>query len=265
MLIPIQCEYYALEGLSQLLSNIQLIERHLNPKLAVSTILLTMYDGRTNLAHQVVDDVREHFPEQVLNTLIPRSVRISEAPSYGQSVISYDTDSPGSLSYSRRPPRSPDEEHRMMAATEAHRTRPRHRRPHPRRDDGADRPVDVFFPARGERRPDEPASPCRARGSPTSPPTTSCPNAAAAATRVRRGRLAELVTSIREIGVLQPIVVRPRAGAARASRSTSSIMGERRLRATKQPGSRRSPRSSRTPPTRRCCATRCSRTCTARS
>ena len=99
VLIPIQCEYYALEGLSQLLTNIQLIERHLNPHLSVSTILLTMYDSRTNLANQVAQDVRDHFPEQVLSTLIPRSVRISEAPSYGQSVISYDSNSPGSLSY----------------------------------------------------------------------------------------------------------------------------------------------------------------------
>ncbi|HNP16203.1 MAG: ParA family protein [Cryobacterium sp.] len=99
VLIPIQCEYYALEGLSQLLSNIRLIERHLNPSLAVSTILMTMYDARTNLANQVVADVREHFPKEVLNALIPRSVRISEAPSYGQSVISYDTNSPGALSY----------------------------------------------------------------------------------------------------------------------------------------------------------------------
>jgi chromosome partitioning protein len=99
VLIPIQCEYYALEGLSQLLTNIKLIERHLNPVLTVSTILLTMYDSRTNLANQVAQDVRDHFPEQVLATLIPRSVRISEAPSYGQTVISYDTNSPGSLSY----------------------------------------------------------------------------------------------------------------------------------------------------------------------
>jgi chromosome partitioning protein len=99
VLIPIQCEYYALEGLSQLLNNIKLIERHLNPDLAVSTILLTMYDSRTNLANQVVDEVREHFPAETLRALIPRSVRISEAPSYGQSVISYDGNSPGSLSY----------------------------------------------------------------------------------------------------------------------------------------------------------------------
>ncbi|WP_277870364.1 MULTISPECIES: ParA family protein [unclassified Cryobacterium] len=99
VLIPIQCEYYALEGLSQLLKNIELIEKHLNPDLGVSTILLTMYDSRTNLANHVAQDVREHFPKQVLNTLIPRSVRVSEAPSYGQSVISYDLNSAGSLSY----------------------------------------------------------------------------------------------------------------------------------------------------------------------
>ena len=99
VLIPIQCEYYALEGLSQLLDNIKLIQRHLNPKLSLSTILLTMYDSRTNLANQVVDEVREHFPAETLTTVIPRSVRISEAPSYGQSVITYDGNSPGSLSY----------------------------------------------------------------------------------------------------------------------------------------------------------------------
>lgn len=99
VLIPIQCEYYALEGLSQLLSNIQLIEQHLNPELSVSTIVLTMFDGRTNLANQVAAEVRAHFADQVLNTVIPRSVRISEAPGYGQSVISYDTNSPGAVSY----------------------------------------------------------------------------------------------------------------------------------------------------------------------
>jgi chromosome partitioning protein len=99
VLIPIQCEYYALEGLGQLLRNIELVQAHLNPTLNVSTILLTMYDGRTNLANQVVEEVREHFPKEVLETLIPRSVRISEAPSYGQSVITYDANSPGSLSY----------------------------------------------------------------------------------------------------------------------------------------------------------------------
>ncbi|EYT54678.1 chromosome partitioning protein [Leucobacter sp. UCD-THU] len=99
VLIPIQCEYYALEGLSQLLGNIQLIQKHLNPGLAISTILLTMYDARTNLAQEVAGEVRSHFPEQVLAAVIPRSVRISEAPSYGQTVHAYDGGSIGALAY----------------------------------------------------------------------------------------------------------------------------------------------------------------------
>ncbi|WP_084479588.1 ParA family protein [Nesterenkonia sp. AN1] len=99
VLIPIQCEYYALEGLSQLLNNIGMIQKHLNPPLKVSTILLTMYDGRTNLASQVAGEVREHFPESVLQSVIPRSVRISEAPSYQQTVITYDRSSTGALAY----------------------------------------------------------------------------------------------------------------------------------------------------------------------
>jgi len=99
VLIPIQCEYYALEGLSQLLSNIELIQTHLNPDLIVSTILLTMYDGRTNLSQEVAAEVRQHFPTQTLRTVIPRSVRISEAPSYQQTVVGYDPDSTGALAY----------------------------------------------------------------------------------------------------------------------------------------------------------------------
>ncbi|MCC9067798.1 ParA family protein [Arthrobacter cryoconiti] len=99
VMIPIQCEYYALEGLSQLLKNIEMIQKHLNSDLTVSTILLTMYDGRTNLAAHVAADVREHFPKQVLRALIPRSVRISEAPSYQQTVMTYDPSSTGALSY----------------------------------------------------------------------------------------------------------------------------------------------------------------------
>lgn len=99
VLIPIQTEYYALEGLSQLLGNIQLIQKHLNPGLRISTILLTMYDARTNLAQEVAGEVRAHFPEQVLGAIIPRSVRISEAPSYGQTVHAYDAASIGALAY----------------------------------------------------------------------------------------------------------------------------------------------------------------------
>ena len=99
VMIPIQCEYYALEGLSQLLRNVELIRGHLNTTLHVSTILLTMYDGRTRLSSQVADEVRSHFPTEVLKTTVPRSVRISEAPSHGQTVMTYDPASSGALSY----------------------------------------------------------------------------------------------------------------------------------------------------------------------
>ena len=99
MLIPIQAEYYALEGLGQLLETVEMVRTHLNPTLSVSTILITMYDARTKLSMGVADEVREHFADQVLKTAIPRSVRVSEAPSYGQSVVTYDPGSPGALSY----------------------------------------------------------------------------------------------------------------------------------------------------------------------
>jgi chromosome partitioning protein len=99
VLIPIQCEYYALEGLEQLLRTVDLVKSHLNPALTVTTILLTMYDGRTRLASQVADEVREHFGELVLTSIIPRSVRVSEAPSYGQSVMTYDPGSSGAQAY----------------------------------------------------------------------------------------------------------------------------------------------------------------------
>jgi len=99
MLIPIQAEYYALEGLGQLLETVEMVRAHLNPALYVSTILITMYDGRTRLASGVAEEVREHFGRQVLRTSIPRSVRVSEAPSYGQTVMTYDPGSPGALCY----------------------------------------------------------------------------------------------------------------------------------------------------------------------
>lgn len=98
-LIPIQCEYYALEGLLQLQQAIEMVQAHLNPALQVSTILLTMYDGRTRLSADVVEDVREHFGDIALRTMIPRSVRISEAPSRGQTVMTWDPGSSGAMSY----------------------------------------------------------------------------------------------------------------------------------------------------------------------
>ncbi|HEY5822046.1 MAG TPA: ParA family protein [Propionibacteriaceae bacterium] len=99
ILIPIQCEYYALEGVSQLMRTINLVKGELNDQLELTTVLLTMFDGRTRLAAQVADEVRKHFAEQTLPTVIPRSVRISEAPSYGQTVLTYHPDSAGAVSY----------------------------------------------------------------------------------------------------------------------------------------------------------------------
>lgn len=99
ILIPIQCEYYALEGVSQLMRTINLVKGELNSKLEVSTVLLTMFDARTRLAAQVADEVRTHFATETLPTVIPRSVRISEAPSYGQTVLTYHPDSAGAVSY----------------------------------------------------------------------------------------------------------------------------------------------------------------------
>ncbi len=99
VLLPIQCEYYALEGVGQLLRNIELVQAHLNPALHVSTILLTMYDGRTKLAGQVAEEVRNHFGAVVLRTIIPRSVKVSEAPGYGLTVLEYDPASRGAMSY----------------------------------------------------------------------------------------------------------------------------------------------------------------------
>ena len=99
ILVPIQCEYYALEGVTQLMRTIDLVKGELNNELRLSTVILTMFDGRTKLAAQVADEVREHFPAQTLTTVIPRSVRISEAPSYGQTVLTYQPSSVGAVSY----------------------------------------------------------------------------------------------------------------------------------------------------------------------
>lgn len=99
ILIPIQCEYYALEGVSQLMRTINLVKGELNSGLHVSTVLLTMFDARTRLAAQVAEEVRAHFAAETLPTIIPRSVRISEAPSYGQTVLTYHPESAGAVSY----------------------------------------------------------------------------------------------------------------------------------------------------------------------
>jgi chromosome partitioning protein len=99
VLIPIQCEYYALEGVSQLMKNIEMVKAHLNPRLEVTTVILTMYDGRTKLADQVAEEVRRYFGSKVLRTVIPRSVKVSEAPGYSMTIIDYDPGSRGAMSY----------------------------------------------------------------------------------------------------------------------------------------------------------------------
>lgn len=99
VLIPIQCEFYALEGLSQLLNSIRLVQKHLNTSLAIEGVLLTMFDARTNLGIQVIEEVKKYFKEKVYHTVIPRNVRLSEAPSHGQSIITYDPRSKGAEVY----------------------------------------------------------------------------------------------------------------------------------------------------------------------
>jgi chromosome partitioning protein len=99
VLVPIQCEYYALEGLGQLLRNVQLVQRNLNPRLELSAMVLVMYDARTKLADQVVHEVRDHFGEKVCESIVPRTVRLSEAPSFGQPIITFDPTSRGSIAY----------------------------------------------------------------------------------------------------------------------------------------------------------------------
>lgn len=99
VLIPLQCEYYALEGLSQLMGTIELVRKHLNPELELDGILLTMADSRNNLSHQVVEEAREHFGAKVYEAMIPRNVRLSEAPSHGKPIILYDISSRGAESY----------------------------------------------------------------------------------------------------------------------------------------------------------------------
>ncbi|MGI6359176.1 MAG: ParA family protein [Bacillota bacterium] len=99
VLVPVQCEYYALEGLGQLLNTVQLVQRHLNPELQIFGALLTMFDARTNLSSQVVDEVQRFFGDQVFKTVIPRNVRLSEAPSYGMPIVLYDARSKGAEVY----------------------------------------------------------------------------------------------------------------------------------------------------------------------
>ncbi len=99
VLVPLQCEFYAMEGLSQIIRTIRLVQKGLNPGLSIEGILLTMYDGRNNLSRQVAEEIRTHFGSQAFNTVVPRNVRLSEAPSHGKPIILYDITSRGAVSY----------------------------------------------------------------------------------------------------------------------------------------------------------------------
>ncbi len=245
MLIPIQAEYYALEGLGQLLETVEMVKAHLNPGLVVSTILVTMYDGRTRLASGVAAEVRTHFGDEVLRTTIPRSVRVSEAPSYGQTVMTYDPASPGALSYLEaareiarkgaprmNPPTSRlHRPHRRRDHTDEHRPPPR-ARPGPRLAD----PDRAHRPTTGSRSPIGPGRGGRRlrRPAPTSPTSRSGrwrPNQVQPRQVFDEEAMAELVHSIREVGLLQPVVVR-RSG----PESYELVMGERRWRAAQEAG-----------------------------
>lgn len=115
VLVPLQCEYFALEGLSQLMKTVDLVKKFLNPGLIIEGILLTMFDRRNNLSHQVENDVREHFKDLVLSTKIPRNVKLGEAPSHGKPIILYDISSPGALAYM-------EGAQELLARTQLHKT-----------------------------------------------------------------------------------------------------------------------------------------------
>ena len=99
ILVPVQCEYYALEGLSDLMATLRMVKRRINPRLEIFAVALTMYDGRTNFSNQVAQEVRSHFPGKVFATVIPRNIRLAEAPSHGLPVTAYDRSSRGAVAY----------------------------------------------------------------------------------------------------------------------------------------------------------------------
>ena len=228
-------------GARQLLETVEMVRQHLNPRLVVSTILVTMYDARTRLAAGVADEVREHFGDQVLRTSIPRSVRVSEAPSYGQTVMTYDPASPGALSYleaareivikgapasqgpaagqggvrheQRRPTRAPGPGSRSRSP-DPDRPASRRARRRPGPPGGRWQHPDGGHPASGEG---PRCWPWRAPGSPSCPSTASRPNQRQPREVFDEDAMAELVFSIREVGLLQPVVVRTRRGGRRTS------------------------------------------------
>ena len=241
MLVPIQCEYYALEGLTQLIATINLVRDHLNPDLAIAGVLLTMFDGRTNLSTEVAAEVRRHLHDAVFDTIVPRSVRLSEAPSHGLPIALYRPESKGAEAYRAAGPRGPGTPCRRAGACSR---RIRSRRP----DD--ERSVDRH--AGGDRRMTVKADRSTAalgRGLasliPQRSQTTAAvvevalaritPNPYQPRHRIDDARLEELAASIREHGVLQPVLV------TETLDGYQLVAGERRVRAARLAGLERIP------------------------
>ena len=202
VLIPMQCEYYALEGLGQLLHTIRLVQGHLNPSLEIEGVLLTMFDARTNLAIQVVDEVKSYFGNKVFRSVIPRNVRLSEAPSHGKPVLFYDARSRGSLLYQDV---AQELIERMVKSK------------------GLGRGLRALIPEEVE---------ASAEGEIVEIPVGRIePAPFQARQEFNEEALAELAASIAEHGVMQPVIVRPLAG-----ERYQLIIGERRWRASQQAG-----------------------------
>ena len=244
VLIPIQCEYYALEGLGQLVRNIDLVQRHLNPRLEITTILLTMFDARTRLSSGVADEVRKFFGAKVLRTAIPRSVRISEAPSYQQTILTYDATSSGALSY-------------LEAAREI--AVPKEALMNTRR--GLGRGLEALIPSTPAEAEESGLQEVDGARFAEIPLTQIVPNPRQPRRSFDEDEMSELVHSIQEVGLLQPVIVRATGAGHATSWSWGSGAGVRPVK----PDSTRSAPSSATRPTTTCCATPCWRTCTGRS
>ena len=263
LLIPIQCEYYALEGLGQLLRNVELVRANLNPDLRIGGIVLTMYDGRTRLALQVVDEVRKHFTDVVYQTVVPRSVRLSEAPGYGLPIALYDPLSRGGIAYrdltlnsrsevacSRRP------EKEQVDATSWW-PWPWTGRPDP------EQPARRSRPGGAGRRPGTrrraPAAESSGPSFEQLPLDRIDPNPRQPREAFDEEPLHDLTTSIEAVGVLQPIVVRPHG------ERYQIVMGSAGSAPPERPVWNASRPSFAPPRTTSCFAMRCSRTSIART
>ncbi len=243
MIAPVQCEYLALEGLTQLLHTLSRVRQALNPRLANLYLLMTMFDARTGLSQGVVGEVRRHFPRLFLGTIIPRTVRLGEAPSYGQSILRYDS------AGGPTPPTGPWRK-RWTGASPGGRLVPPRRaaqrgpRPGPRRPDRAP-PEGPESPPPGAPGPRRPRGPPGAR-----PPDGTLlevelgriePNPRQPRRRMEEAELGELANSIREHGLLSPWWSPPSRPAARGAPRYRLVAGERRWQAAKIAGLVRAP------------------------